>query len=214
MAGFNYIFSPLKLGTRASVRPRLASPRKSTHLSDALRDEESRKFIVQLCLCSLSWLRDRSMTNRIHQYSTKRLLRTFRHGDICRKSHEFVLVYDNGNGCIHWSNTTLWRVSIQFQIYFSHFLHVEPGFELTGGLGGFNPPSSPDHSIVTPPTPPSFLVPTVLLTPPVHFSQFEPCVEQIIISSVGHVWRFLALYNWPVWTLMTIIETANPTQPD
>ena len=29
------------------------------------------------------------------------------------------------------------------------------GFELTGGLGGFNPPSSPDHSIVTPPTPPA-----------------------------------------------------------
>ena len=48
-----------------------------------------------------------------------------------------------------------------------------PGFELTGlGGWGFNPPSSPAHSIVTPP--PTSIVPAVLLTLPVHFSQFEP----------------------------------------
>ena len=42
------------------------------------------------------------------------------------------------------------------------------------GGWGFNLPSSPVHSIVTP-QPPNPLVPAVLLTLPVHFSQFEPC---------------------------------------
>ena len=49
-------------------------------------------------------------------------------------------------------------------------------FELTGGWG-FKPPSSPVHSIVTPQPPPYPLVPAVLLTLPVHFSQFEPQSE-------------------------------------
>ena len=46
-------------------------------------------------------------------------------------------------------------------------------FELMGGLGGFNPPSSSDPTIVTPPTSQVLGLLAVLLTPPVHFSQFE-----------------------------------------
>ena len=52
--------------------------------------------------------------------------------------------------------------------------NVWPGFELTGRWGFNPPPSSPVHSIVTP----NPLVHAVLLTLPVHFSQFEPCVWQ------------------------------------
>ena len=60
-------------------------------------------------------------------------------------------------------------VYLTFQKAFDKVSH-STGFELTRGLRGFNPPSSLVHSIVTP----NLLVPAVLLTLPVHFSQFEP----------------------------------------
>ena len=56
-------------------------------------------------------------------------------------------------------------------------IYGETVFELMGGLGGFNPPSSSDPTIVTPPTSQVLGLLAVLLTPPVHFSQFEHCGE-------------------------------------
>ena len=48
---------------------------------------------------------------------------------------------------------------------------IERRVRIDGGEFNPPPPSSPVHSIVTHPNP---LVPAVLLTLPVHFSQFEP----------------------------------------
>ena len=57
-------------------------------------------------------------------------------------------------------------------------------FELMGGWG-VQPPSSFDPIIVTPPTSQVLGLLAVLLTPPVHFSQFEHCGS---ITELPHHW--------------------------
>ena len=55
------------------------------------------------------------------------------------------------------------------------------GFELTGGLGGFNPPSSPDHSIVTP-QPPQLLGSYCVADPPQFiFHNSSPGSAQLLL---------------------------------
>ena len=75
---------------------------------------------------------------------------------------------------------------------------ILPRFELTGDWGGgVNPPSpsSPVHSIVTPTPPPNPLVPVVLLTLPVNFSQFEPWMLQFLRIRFSFRWTFAR--PWP-----------------
>ena len=93
---------------------------------------------------------------------------------------------------------TIWFKLNFFKSYVSDNSTV---FELMGGLGGFNPPSSSDPTIVTPPTSQVLGLLAVLLTPPVHFSQFEHCnsmklartwIGPTLISMV----EFLSRISW------------------